>query len=50
MVSATIEAAVAAINTCQLSTMTCWDWPIVRRELARCVELRRAMIQARWFN
>jgi hypothetical protein len=31
---------------------TAWgkDWPIVRRELARCAELRRAMIQAEWFN
>jgi hypothetical protein len=26
------------------------DWSIVKRELARCVELRRAMIQAGWFN
>jgi hypothetical protein len=26
------------------------DWPIVKRELARCAELRRAMIQAGWFN
>jgi hypothetical protein len=26
------------------------DWPIVRRKLARCAELRRAMIQAGWFN
>jgi hypothetical protein len=26
------------------------DWPIVKRELARCVELRRAMIRAGWFN
>jgi len=26
------------------------DWPIVMRELARCAGLRRAMIQAGWFN
>jgi hypothetical protein len=26
------------------------DWPIVKRELARCAELRRAMIRAGWFN
>jgi hypothetical protein len=26
------------------------NWPIVKRELARCAELRRAMIQAGWFN
>jgi hypothetical protein len=26
------------------------DWPIVKRELARCAESRRAMIQAGWFN
>jgi hypothetical protein len=26
------------------------DWPTMKRELARCVELRRAMIQAGWFN
>jgi hypothetical protein len=26
------------------------DWPIVKRELARCAELRRAMMQAGWFN
>ena len=26
------------------------DWPIVKRELTRCAELRRAMMQAGWFN
>jgi hypothetical protein len=26
------------------------DWLIVKRELARCAELRRTMIQAGWFN
>jgi hypothetical protein len=26
------------------------DWPIVKRELVRCAELRRAMIQAGRFN
>jgi hypothetical protein len=26
------------------------SWPIVKLELARCAELRRAMIQAGWFN
>jgi hypothetical protein len=26
------------------------DWPIVKRELARCAELRRAMTQAGWSN
>jgi hypothetical protein len=31
---------------------TAWgkNWPIVKRELARCAELRRAMMQAGWFN
>jgi hypothetical protein len=26
------------------------EWPEVKRELERCAELRRAMIQAGWFN
>jgi hypothetical protein len=26
------------------------DWPIEKRELARCAELRQAMIRAGWFN
>jgi len=26
------------------------DWPIVKREVARRAELRRAMMQAGWFN
>jgi hypothetical protein len=31
---------------------TSWgkDWPIVKREIMRCVELRRAMIRSGWFN
>jgi hypothetical protein len=26
------------------------EWPEVKRELVRCAELRRALIQAGWFN
>ena len=26
------------------------DWPEVKRELVRCSELRRAIIDAGWFN
>ena len=26
------------------------DWPILKREMVRCVELRRAMIRVGWFN
>jgi hypothetical protein len=31
---------------------TAWgkDWPILKREMVRCVELRRAMIRVGWFN
>jgi hypothetical protein len=31
---------------------TAWgkNWPIVKRELTRCAELRRAMMQPGWFN
>jgi hypothetical protein len=25
-------------------------WPVVRRQLERCAELRRAMMRAGWFN
>jgi hypothetical protein len=41
-------------STCSLRDVLAvpWgkDWPIVKRELARCAEVRRAMIQAGWFH
>jgi len=33
-----------------LATPAGGDWPIVKRELLRCAELRRAIMQAGWFN
>ena len=26
------------------------DWPEVKRELAHCADLRRAIVRAEWFN
>jgi hypothetical protein len=33
-----------------LATSWVKDWPTVKRAMVRCAELRRAMIQAGWFN